>query len=48
VSLYTNELIEFTTSANVVDIPATTPYSRMHQADGTEHATCPVRPTRSA
>ncbi len=37
VSPYTNKLVEFTTSANVVDISATTPFSRMHEAEGTEH-----------
>lgn len=37
VAAYTNKLVEFKATANVVDISASTPYSRLHEANGTEH-----------
>jgi hypothetical protein len=36
VAPYTNALIAFDSSADVVDITAGTPYSRLHEADGTD------------
>jgi hypothetical protein len=33
---YTNALIKFTSAANVVTITVTSPYNRMHEANGTE------------
>jgi hypothetical protein len=37
VPAYTNKLVEFKATANVVDLSATTPYSRLHEANGKEY-----------
>jgi hypothetical protein len=37
VPAYANKLVEFKATANVVDVSATTPYSRLHEANGKEY-----------